>query len=150
MRSPRVEGSVVEERMAAFSEACRSTGLAHTPQRMMLYRALAATTGHPTAEELYQSVLRDLPNLSFATVYKSLATFRQVGLVSVLPGGEAGLRFDANLKPHHHLQCRRCGRLTDLEDDVLDAIKAPRRKLDGFVVESHEVLFKGLCEGCQE
>lgn len=135
--------------MAAFADACRARGLANTHQRLVIYRALARTTSHPTAEELFAQVRRDVPSISLATVYKNLTTFREEGLVRAVPAGENAVRFDANLERHHHLSCRVCGGMQDVVDAALDGVRVPAGKANGFRVEGHEVLFRGVCARCR-
>lgn len=135
--------------MRAFGEACRERGLANTHQRHVIYRALAGTTAHPSADELFASVRREIPSLSLATVYKNLTTFRDEGLVRAVRSCDDVVRFDANLEPHHHLVCRDCGRVQDLHDPALDALRLSARRARGFRVEEHQVIFRGLCARCQ-
>jgi Fur family transcriptional regulator, peroxide stress response regulator len=61
-------------RMETFAARCRAAGLAVTPQRLAIFRRLVATDRHPSAEELYATVRREMPTLSLATVYKTLDT----------------------------------------------------------------------------
>jgi Fur family peroxide stress response transcriptional regulator len=146
----RVERAQVERRMEAFSDACRARGLANTHQRWVIYRALAETTAHPSAEELFATVRREIPSISLATVYKNLTTFREEGLVRAVPSSESAVRFDANLERHHHLVCRVCGRVQDVSDAGLERVTVPPSTAAGFRIESHEVLFRGVCTRCQE
>lgn len=107
-------------------------GLRCTRQRERIYRALAATTAHPTAEELHRIVQRAGARISIATVYNTLEAFTRRGLArrfSPMPGdapsaaergGGAGLgacRYDADTSEHAHF-VGEDGRIRDLPGDL--------------------------------
>ena len=98
--------------MDAFVARCRKAGLAVTPQRLAIFRRLAATDRHPSAEELHAAVRREMPTLSLATVYKTLDALAGIGAVRPVSRLGARGRWDANLEPHHHLVCTSCGTVT--------------------------------------
>ena len=77
----------------------------NSKKRQVILEALAATTAHPTAQELYQQLKPDYPDLSLGTVYRNLSLFAEEGdamSVGVFRGQE---RFDARTNPHAHLHC---------------------------------------------
>ena len=65
--------------MDGFVARCRAAGLVLTPQRLAVFRHLAAVRGHPSADELYTALRRELPTLSLATVYKALEALARIG-----------------------------------------------------------------------
>lgn len=144
----RVEARELDKRLRQFADTCRDAGLARTHQRLVIYRALAATTAHPTAEELHDLIRRELPSLSLGTVYKNLTTFRELGLVRELAPGGGPARFDAHPGQHHHLWCRACGRVQDVSGESLEGLRPPRGQADGFRAEAYEVTFQGVCGRC--
>ena len=144
----QVATAELERRMEAFQEACRSRGLARTHQRLVIYRALAGVVSHPSADELFVSVRREIPSMSLATVYKNLTTFLGEGLVRAVREGGV-VRFDANLARHHHLVCRTCERVIDVMDPALDRVRLASAKAKGFVIDTHEVIFRGTCPECR-
>ncbi len=120
-----------------FVERCRAAALAVTPQRLAIFRELAATDRHPSAEELHAAVRREMPTLSLATVYKTLDTLAVIGAVRPVSRLGARGRWDANLEPHHHLVCTACGDVSDVTEPALDeaarqrSTKTSRRARDG-------------------
>jgi len=96
-------------------------GLRCTKQRAEIYDALAATTAHPTAEELYWMVRDRRPDLglSLATVYNTLEALCSASLCRKLPpsGGDGGARYDADLHEHLHVSTDD-GRVIDVPDDL--------------------------------
>jgi len=86
----------------------------NSKKRQVILEALAATTAHPTAQELYQQLKPDYPDLSLGTVYRNLSLFAEEGdamSVGVFRGQE---RFDARTEPHAHLHCAQCGLVIDV------------------------------------
>ena len=69
---------------------------------------------HPTVAEVYDSVRREFPTIGLATVYNTLRSMTERGLVRELPFNNA-TRFDVNLTPHANLVCTRCGAIEDSE-----------------------------------
>ncbi|MBI3635783.1 MAG: transcriptional repressor [Candidatus Rokubacteria bacterium] len=139
-------------REEAFAARCRTAGLALTPQRLAIFRHLAATDTHPSAEALHAAVRRELPSVSLATIYKTLATLAGVGAVRPVSRLGARGRWDANLAPHHHLVCTQCGRVTDVVEPRLDRARRPAAAVaarHGFAVAGHAVEIFGECAACR-
>ena len=146
-----IEGAM-SERLERFVARCRAAGLAVTPQRLAIFRHLAATESHPSAEELHASARRELPTLSLATVYKTLDTLAAVGAVRPVSRLGARGRWDANVTSHHHLVCTVCGRVTDVVEPRLDAASRPAAKVaarHGFSVAGHAIEIFGRCAACR-
>jgi len=112
-------------------------GLRCTRQRDELYRALAASKAHPTAEELYDQVKDVSPGLSLATVYNTLDAFCRVGLCIRLPSanGAGPCRFDAETSPRVHVAMDD-GRLLDAPQDISDRILGALSEADLADLES--------------
>lgn len=94
-----------------------------THQRELVFAGLAATKAHPTAEELYQTLHRQDPNISLATVYNTLDALTAVGLVRKLPGSSGACRYDADTSPHVHVSMGD-GRMMDAPADLSDKLLA--------------------------
>lgn len=131
-----------EELRAQFKER----GVPLTHQRLAVYEELSARHDHPSAETLYASLKKAYPSLSLATVYKTLQTLHEMGMVSRVDSPTAQARYDAIVETHHHAVCTGCGRIEDLFDPRLDSLPAP--KAAGFVPSGHSVHFHGLCAKC--
>ncbi len=120
-----------------------------THQRMAIYRALAETTSHPTADDLYKTVQRQHPRISRNTVYYTLGVLRQAGLVQEVNVGHEVARFDANVTLHHHLICLGCRRIVDVMDDALNQLAVSDEQAKGFHILGHRVEFHGYCADCR-
>ena len=142
----------LRERTEIFVARCRAAALAVTPQRLAIFRHLAATDRHPSAEELHAAVRREMPTLSLATVYKTLDTLAGIGAVRPVSRLSARGRWDANLAPHHHLICTACGAVSDVTEPTLDAAARPARRVaarHGFAAAGHAVEIFGRCAACR-
>jgi Fur family peroxide stress response transcriptional regulator len=138
------------DRDAAFEAACARTGLAATEQRRVIYRVLAESRDHPTAETVFFKIRSQAPRLSLATVYRNLRLFADAGIVDEVATGSSFARFDGNTQPHHHLICRQCGSVADYYSKSLDEFSPSKTALDGFEVQSMKMNFFGVCASCSE
>jgi Fur family ferric uptake transcriptional regulator len=115
----------------------------------MILEELQKTASHPSAVELYERVRRRLPKISLGTVYRNLELLAAMGKIQKLDlaGGEA--RFDANLDPHGHVRCVRCGRVDDVEGPLPTAWIEQTGEAAGYEVLGHRLELLGLCPECQ-
>jgi Fe2+ or Zn2+ uptake regulation protein len=136
--------------MENLIQQLRERGIAVTPQRLAVMEALKNRRDHPTAEYIYREVRRQLPAISFNTVYKSLELLCQKGMaIKVNPLHEVA-RYDGLTGPHVHLICRDCHHIIDLEWEAGAVPALPAEKLHGFQVEHPSLTFWGLCPRCQQ
>jgi Fur family peroxide stress response transcriptional regulator len=121
----------------------------HSKKRDAVYQALSLSKSHPTAEQIYNLLKPDWPDLSIGTVYRNLSRFKDEGravIVGVVNGQE---RFDGNVRPHSHLFCP-CGNVVDIPDVGLDEkIDIEAGLVSGCEITGHEILFHGFCPECK-
>jgi len=121
-----------------------------TRQRRLIHEAVRGTDEHPTAEWVYQAVRRVLPRVSLGTVYRNLQVLVAQGdLRSWTRGGRT--RYDADLEPHDHFACDRCGLLLDIPKPKPSRPLPAERKLKarGFQVWGRVLEYHGLCRSCR-
>jgi Fur family peroxide stress response transcriptional regulator len=129
--------------------ALEASGQRFTEQRAAVYRFLASTEVHPSADEVFLAVRRTLPGISLATVYKSLETLVGCELAVKLTYSDGSARYDGRTEPHHHARCLACGKVTDLPGDLPNGdIEALRRHAEGFVVTGYRLELSGYCPVC--
>jgi Fur family ferric uptake transcriptional regulator len=128
-------------------ERLRAAGLRVTPQRRAVWAAFRGEErGHLTADEVYELARRELPELSRATVYNSLAELVRARLLQAVKGLGA-VRYDPSLDPyHHHFHCQGCDRLYDVHPQGVEHLQLLGE--EGFVVDRWTVLFEGYCSMC--
>lgn len=134
---------------AQASAALRAAGYRVTPQRLMIHGTLVELGRHVGAEELLEAVERRLPNVSLPTVYSALEALEDAGLVRRVSAGQGRALYDARPADHHHLVCRRCGAVEDLDADVSLAGALAAASRHGFTPDGAEVVVRGLCAECR-
>ena len=126
----------------------RDRGLRATSQRVVMHRLLRDHNRHLSAEELLSEASERLPGVSLPTVYATLELFEQLGIVRRVNGGGGTLLWDTRADAHHHMICRNCGRIEDMETP-LDLERARRSAArSGFRPDRAEVVVSGLCADC--
>lgn len=127
----------------------RSAGLRITGTRRAAYDALRRSP-HQAADAVFRDVAASVPGTSLQSVYNALADFVAAGLVRrIEPAGHPGL-YELRIQDnHHHLVCTGCGRVDDVDCVVGHAPCLTPSSTNGFVVQSAEVTFWGLCPDCR-
>lgn len=119
-----------------------------TPQRRLIFSALEGNSTHPTAEEVHNKVRAIFPDISLATVYKTLRELVEMGeILEIKHEGESS-RFDPRTDDHSHLVCTDCGRMEDVSQTYPD-LQMPESDQRGFIIKRNFVVFYGVCPDCQ-
>ncbi len=122
--------------------------LKNSKQRDAVYENLLGRYDHPTADEIFLSVKKQLPNISLATVYRNLKTLESEGQILKITTGDSD-RFDGHTENHYHLLCEGCRRVFDLRTEGnLDLSSLPLKGFEGEIT-GHSLLFFGLCKDCK-
>ncbi len=129
-------------------EALEGSGQRYTEQRAAVYRCLLGTTSHPTADDVFTAVRSDIPDISLATVYKSLETLVGCGLARKLTYGDGSARYDGRTDPHPHARCLSCGAVMDVEGRVDPSAFRGLGTAPGFSVEGYRLELVGVCGDC--
>jgi len=135
--------------IAEFLTDCKKMGIKITPQRLAIYKILAAKAKHPTINELYEEIKKDYPSLSLNTIYKTIQLFIELGIVSQFTSREGVIRYEAKLLPHHHVLCLKCRKIHDVFDSSLDELKISPPLKNEFEIIRHDVIFYGYCSECK-
>lgn len=129
--------------------ALQAGGQRFTEQRAAVYRYLADTDTHPTADEVFLAVRGRLPAISLATVYKSLETLVGCGLAVKLTYADQSARYDGRTDPHHHARCVSCERVTDIPGEIPPReLRSLRGRAGGFTVTGYRLELSGYCSAC--
>jgi Fur family peroxide stress response transcriptional regulator len=116
----------------------KDSNLKVTPQRIAVLEALNNLKNHPTADKIKEYVIKNHPNIAVGTIYKTLETFVEKGLVKKVKTEKDVMRYDAILDHHHHLYCEDTERIEDFFDDQLnDMIEEyfKKKKIPNFKVK---------------
>jgi Fur family peroxide stress response transcriptional regulator len=128
-----------------------ASGRRVTTQRIAVCEALLAHGGHPTAAEVYKRVQVAHPAISQATVYNTLSALEELSLIRLLHiVGDDHAHYDLGVAPHVNAVCMRCGRITDIHTDTLEALLGLVATRSGYQLSPSEgVIVYGLCPDCE-
>jgi len=143
-----VDEGEIDRRLQAFTEACRRAGIKLTHQRIEVFREVARTEEHPDVETIFKRVRFRLPTISLDTVYRTLKTLEELGVVSRVNYFCEPARFDANVSAHHHFVCIKCGLMRDLSIPNAAALAIPDEARDWGEVKSIHVELRSVCSAC--
>ncbi len=132
----------------ALLELLRDAGLRNTPPRQAVFKVLK---GNP-ALTMRQLHIKMAGQLDTASLYRTLALFRQLGIVQdVVIAGERKVELTDAFSPHHHhIACSRCGVTTTIHDAGFEASIEALAAHQGFRHESHSFEITGICAACQQ
>ena len=121
-----------------------------TKQREAILRVLRGNNSHPSADQIYDAVRKEIPNISKGTVYRNLQVLREDGAISELNLNGSLSRYEEKQDKHYHFRCEQCGRVLDLDEPANTEIEKKIAEMTGFKVSSHQTEFRGLCKDCQK
>lgn len=128
-------------------EKYRQLNIKLTPQRLAILRYLEGNKEHPSAEQIYKSVQKQFPTMSFATVYNTLEALKNIGNVQELKIDPSKKRYDPDMSNHHHLICKKCKSILDIYKDF--EISLPDDLSGGFDILGNNIEFYGICGNCK-
>ncbi len=122
-----------------------------TPQRIMILSAIENSNNHISAEEIYAQIVAKYPNVNISTVYRTLELLKRLGLVTETDLGEGRVRYHpAEKGHHHHLVCRECGAIIDLDESLLAPLKSALLQEYKFVADLRHLAILGRCVNCSK
>lgn len=126
-------------------------GFRVTPQRRLILDAICEGGGHSTLEEIQRRVLAKDPGLNLSTIYRTLDFLCELRLVTAaeVNGGRTVYEI-ASEQPHHHLVCRRCGRMVQIDHGEVSAFYGQVEAQYGFAVDANHLTLFGLCGECRK
>ncbi|MCD5384971.1 MAG: transcriptional repressor [Candidatus Pacebacteria bacterium] len=132
-----------------------------TSQKEIILKYLKSTTSHPSAEDIYLEVRKELPRISLGTVYRILATFKNKK--KIIEIAHEVSRYDANTDPHSHFICESCDNIYDIEIPNFKKNINKRghnkasclKKIFGdFIkvgkINNYQIYFYGKCKKCSK
>jgi Fur family transcriptional regulator, peroxide stress response regulator len=121
-----------------------------TKQKEAILHVLRNTMSHPTADQIYDEVRKDISNISKGTVYRNLQVLEEDGAISVLNINGTQNRYEVKQKGHYHFRCEKCGRVFDLDEPIDKDLDERISRKTGFTVSHHQTEFRGLCKDCKK
>jgi Fur family peroxide stress response transcriptional regulator len=138
-------------RLEELTRKLKERGYRLTPQRMAVFKALAASDGHPSVTQIYDQVKPDFPMTSLGTIYKIVGLLKEMDEVLELGFSDDDNRYDGNKPyPHPHLVCIQCKTIIDPEIPSMAILPRKVGEETGYQIVNHRLDFYGICPRCQE
>jgi Fe2+ or Zn2+ uptake regulation protein len=132
-----------------LARAIRSAGLNVTAQRLAVYREVLRDP-HARADAIGTGVRRSLGTISTQAVYDALGALVEVGLVRRIQPAGSPARYEGRVGDnHHHLICRSCGVVADVDCAAGGAPCLEASDDAGFEIDEAEVIYWGRCPDCR-
>ncbi|MBC2584845.1 Fur family transcriptional regulator [Clostridium acetobutylicum] len=133
----------------------KDKGYKLTPQRRAVLDIIIDNEGqHLTVEELYDLVKLECPEIGLATVYRTVQLLDELGVISKLDLNDGLSRYELvhenEQHQHHHLICTACGKVTEVQGDLLDELEDCIENKYHFLIKNHSVKFYGICSECRK
>ena len=116
-----------------------------TPQRLIVLKYLEEHPIHPTAEKIFSDLKSNNPSLSKTTIYNTLETLNEHGIIQSITISGSESRYDLFLGMHHHFLCKKCGKIIDIDIACPNIGKMSEY---GHKVEEVHGYIKGICKDC--
>jgi len=137
--------------MLDYAGVLKRNNLRVTPQRVAILDYIMSSKAHPTAENIFEELIKIHPSLSLATVYKTLDTLKSEGVINGFSLSGESSRYDAKTDPHAHFKCLGCNSIVDVEmPRVLEHIKGEVSASNGLDIVGQQVFFFGHCFKCKK
>ena len=132
------------------AELLRQHGLNVTPQRLAVLRAVSGRP-HVTADDVFEVVRADIGTISRRAVYDAVGVLADIGLLRrIQPSGSAARYEDRVGDNHHHVICRACGSMVDVDCAVGDVPCLTAADDAGYDIDEAEVIYWGRCPTCRQ
>ena len=137
-------------KLESFTSALKEAGLRLTPQRIAICKLLSESREHPTAARIHQALQAEYPSLSLMTVYNTLNTLVDLGVVNALGhAGDGNVHYDGDTSPHINLACVSCHCIVDVPSPRLADLDAEVSSDTGYKLLGARLMYYGLCPKCQ-
>ena len=149
-------GDIMSNTMENLKTKLKESGLKITPQRRAIINILLDNENrHLSSEEIYDLVRENCPEIGLATVYRTMQLLDEIGVIYKLNLDDGCIRYEIDLNKsechnHHHLICKTCGKIIEVEDDLMDSVEKEIQSAYKFKILDHDVKFYGLCEDCNK
>jgi Fe2+ or Zn2+ uptake regulation protein len=140
-----VDNTALDQELIA---ALRARGQRVTLPRLLVHRHLRRAPTHVTPEQLHAELAPQLPSLSPATIYGTLDLLDDLGFVRRVSTPRGGTVYDSRIDDHHHVICRSCGRIEDVEAPLDTGAVERAAAAAGFRVDDRQLAVHGLCADC--
>lgn len=142
----------MENNLQAICQRLHQSEYKVTPQRQVILKTfLEHAAEHLSAEEVFNIVKRQHPDIGLATVYRTLDLLAELNILERINFGDGRTRYELGqheVHHHHHMICLGCGRVQEFDADLLESLENILCQKTGFHVTDHQLKFYGYCREC--
>ncbi len=113
--------------------------------RIKVLEYLVVNKNHPTVDEIYNGLFKEIPTLSKTTVYNSLNLFKKAKLAKVVQTDGHEARYDATVPDHGHFRCEKCNKIYDF---FISTDNITTDGLSNFKIKEKSIYYQGICANC--
>ncbi|MDR7855294.1 Fur family transcriptional regulator [Tissierella sp.] len=128
-----------------LSQELKNKNIRLSHQRLKVLEYMTNNRCHPTVDQIYNDLHKEIPSLSKTTIYNTLKTLIEANLVKIINIEDNETRYDIVTNNHGHFKCQSCGNIYDFEINI-DSFNS--KDLDYFKIDSKDIYFKGVCPNC--
>lgn len=144
----KIDARLVEQRIKEFTDLCQQNRIKVTKQRIEVLIEVLQCNDHPDAEKVFSGLRGRMPKISLDTVYRTLWLLNDLRVITTFGFSREKTRFEANLKPHHHFVCRKCGLTVDFFNDEMSRLELPQQVRSLGKIDRTQVEVTGICNNC--
>ena len=143
----------MEINIEQYKSILQKEGYKLTTQRRDILKAIINNNHeHLSSEDVFSIVSKENPEIGIATVYRTLQLFEKLNIVYKINFDDGLTRYEINLGTenhhHHHLICLKCGKVREVQMDLLESLESEIENEENFKIVDHNVKFHGYCYEC--
>ncbi|HLH29111.1 MAG TPA: transcriptional repressor [Acidimicrobiales bacterium] len=143
------EPAPADPRVGEILDLLSSKGMRRTSARRAILETLLGEQSHLTAEDIAAEVRRRFPTVDLSTVYRTLDTLEQLGIIDHTHLSHGPAIFHLAGDDHQHLVCEQCGTVVEVPPDKLEPFLSALRTEFDFEVDRRHFALVGVCAGCR-
>lgn len=132
-----------------YAPQLRARGYRMTPQRHAILHVLCHSSKHLSPTQVYEKAIKEVPDLTEPTVYRTLEFLAQNNFVRPAHMGSGHLVYEIARHEHHHLVCRACGKEIEVDHNLIKSMYQKLEFTSGYKLIDSHVTFFGLCSNCK-
>ncbi|MCF7886289.1 MAG: transcriptional repressor [Candidatus Marinimicrobia bacterium] len=119
-----------------------------TYHRIVIFQYMENSTRHPTAEQIYTDIKKEIPTISKTTVYNTLNSFVKNGIAEKLNIADSEVHYDIPDNGHDHFLCINCGKIYDIKPEYSKS-NIEIKSIQGHKITQLHCYYKGICKSCR-
>ncbi|MCL2283944.1 MAG: transcriptional repressor [Fibromonadales bacterium] len=139
-----------ENAIKIYKDFLKSKGLLYTQPREIVLKEAFSANWHFSADELTSQMHKNGINISRATVYRTLASMKEAGILNSVDFGHGHIHYEApkTKKHHEHISCEKCGTVCEIEVENLTKTINSAAAKTRFKNIKYNIRISGICEKC--